>query len=194
MVLPDYLTIRAQGSAEPQAGGASCLLGETGMHLPRAGRPAAPLASWCGDAAMPARLRTLFASDEGLRDPVGLIRALAQPDAFGECAVAWILARTPGGLASLVVRAARACSATDLRDDARFARRQAERYGALRAVLLVQSTNAPDAAAFASFAEAFGLRDVVPDRLYAVTGEEDDMALRCAWLSGPTSDTAAIAA
>ena len=179
MILPDYLTI----SVTNETGRAFHLLGETGMTLREAQRPALQLASWLHGEQIPNRAREVLESEACFAGIAGLLRVTVEQDGADGFRAVWVLARAPEGLVSVVVRDAMSASVAQLRDDARLSMYQARRYCARNAIVLVQSQNAAQSmSGLGQFAVAFDHPDVAQNRLYCAR-EDDGTCLGYAWLS-----------
>ena len=138
MKMPDYLMV-SDGTAPARM---AFPIGETGFSFKETERPNSALTWWIDADAIPLAARAVLQSKGQFEALTGLIRVLTEVDGFGRFRAGWVLGRTTGGLVSIVVRDANYCSAKDLLDDVAFSIRQADRYCAACAVVLVQQSDA----------------------------------------------------
>ncbi|WP_027802701.1 hypothetical protein [Paraburkholderia dilworthii] len=163
MKMPDYLMVSEGTAPAPMA----YPIGETGFSFKESERPNLALTLWIDADAIPPAARAVLQSKGRFEALTGLIRVLTEVDGFGRFRAGWVLGRTTGGLVSIVVRDANHCSAKGLRDDAAFSVRQAERYCATSAAVLVQQSDANGGrGAREALESAFMASYVQPDRLY----------------------------
>ncbi|GEM_PF-2012188 len=185
MILADYLTARSGPS--PEHG--FLLLGETGFSMPAAWCSASPFAHWMRDEALPRAACLLLEQGLHLSRLSGLVRAAPGSACGPDAEAAWILARSDQGLVSIVVRAAAGAGARRLREDAALALRQAARYLAGYAVVLVQGGPGEDAMeGYRRFAQDRGRGQVRADTLYASRDAGSGTMFACAWLGGDPAD------
>ncbi|MFD4840074.1 hypothetical protein ACFWP0_21415 [Achromobacter sp. NPDC058515] len=135
MILKDYLTI--QSDALPPD--SPCMLGETGFSVPAAALAQSAFRRWCQDVALPASACRIMEQGLYLSGISGLLRVVPASGFGPDPESVWILGRSDQGLLSVVVRDACGADAQRLREDAALALRQAARYTARLAVVLVQS-------------------------------------------------------
>lgn len=135
--MPDYLVVSERPTSERMAH----LIGETGFSFKESERPNSALTSWIHSESIPQTARSVLQSNGQFEGLTGLIRVPTEADAFGRFRASWVLGRTTGGLTSIVVRDANHCSTKGLLEDAAFGVRQAERYCAISAVVLVQQND-----------------------------------------------------
>lgn len=163
MKMPDYLMV-SEGSAPARM---AHPIGETGFSFKESERPNSALTLWINADAIPQAARAVLQAKGQFEGLTGLIRVLTEVDAFGRFRAGWVLGRTTGGLVSIVVGDANHCSAKGLLDDAAFSVRQAERYCATSAVVLVQQSDANGGReAREALESAFMASYVQPDLLY----------------------------
>ncbi|CAD6559471.1 hypothetical protein LMG28727_06861 [Paraburkholderia kirstenboschensis] len=163
MEMPDYL-MASESTTSVQM---SRLIGETGISFRESERPNSALTSWIHAETIPETARSVLQSNGQFEGLTGLIRVLTEADAFGRFRAGWILGRTTDGLTSIVVRDANHCSTKTLLDDAAFAVRQAARYCATSAVILVQQNDSSGSRpAREALESAFMASDVQADVLY----------------------------
>jgi hypothetical protein len=163
MKIPDYLMV-SEGTAPARM---AYPIGETGFSFKESERPNSALTLWIDADAIPLPARAVLQSKGQFGALTGLIRVLTEVDGFGRFRAGWVLGRTTGGLVSIVVRDANHCSAKGLLDDAAFGVRQAERYCATSAVVLVQQSDTNGGReAREALESAFMASYVQPDLLY----------------------------
>lgn len=163
MKMPDYLMVSEGAAAARMA----YPIGETGFSFRESERPNSALTAWIDADAIPPAARAVLQAKGQFEGLTGLIRVLTDVDAFGRFCAGWVLGRTTGGLVSIVVRDANRCSAKGLLDDAAFSVRQAERYCATSAVVLVQQSDAKGGRdAREALESGFMASYVQPDLLY----------------------------
>ncbi len=179
MILADYLTAPAR--AWPQE---PCrMLGETGFSMPDILPGRAAFQRWTRDQAFPPCPGLLLEQGLHLSRICGLVRALpADEDGAGLESV-WILGRSDQGLISIVVRNAVHADVRRLHEDAELALKQAARYLAGHAAVLVQACGGGESMdGYARFARDLGCP---PDQLqgvYAARHARTGLMLACAWL------------
>jgi hypothetical protein len=164
MEILDYLTVRV--GAQGREG--LFLIGETGMTMRATHRVESTLARWMEGDGIPAQANDMLAADPRFQNLSGLIRVFAEPAGCSAYHAGWVLARSTAGLVSISVRDAATCDDAHLHDDAGLALRQAQRYCAQDAVVIVQGRALGEtASAREALARAFGLADVRERTLYA---------------------------
>jgi hypothetical protein len=161
--MPDYLIV----SEAPASKRIAHPIGETGFSFKESERPNSALSPWIRAETIPQAARAVLQSKGQFEGLTGLIRVLTEADESGRFRAGWILGRAAGGLTSIVVRDANHCSAKGLRDDASFGIRQAERYCATSAVVLLQQCDSNSGRkARAALESAFMASYVQSDELY----------------------------
>lgn len=183
MILADYLTAHAR--AWPQEPGR--MLGETGFSMPDTFHPHAAFRRWASDQALPPRPGLLLEQGLYLSRICGLVRAVpAGKDGIGFESV-WILGRSDQGLISMVVRNAVHADVGRLHEDAELALKQAARYLAGHAVVLVQACGRGDRKdGYRRFAQDLGCPPEQLQHLYAARHARTGVMLACAWLEPET--------
>jgi len=179
MILADYLTVQSGASSEY----AFQMLGETGFSMPAASCPPSALMHWERGEALPRSPCRLMEQGLHLSRISGLVRAVSGSLSGPDSEAAWILARSDQGLVSIVVRGAAGASALRLREDAALALRQAARYLAGYAVVLVQAGQGDESMdGYVCFARNRGRQQVRADTLYVNRDAGTGTMFACAWL------------
>lgn len=180
MIFEDYLTIQAD--APPQD--FPCMLGETGFSISTAALARSAFWRWCQDGMWPRSACRILEQGLHLSRLHGLLRVVPAGGAGPASESVWILGRSDQGLVSVVVRNACGADASRLHEDAGLALRQATRYTARLAVVLVQSCCADECMeGYRRFARDLGHTSARQDCIHASWHAESGKMLGHGWLA-----------